>query len=244
MKSYLKTFFRKIGLFTIVRNIYRSINREHREKRSSYKIFFNQLINKEDLCFDIGANLGQTIEALIASDAIVVAAEPNPLCHQTLQSQFKKSKDVTIVKKALGSSVGFAELNFKGTNATASIRNDWGFETEGKVQVKVTTLDNMIEEFGVPKLLKVDVEGYEYEVFKGLTTPIELIYFEVHGKEMDLAMKVLDRLEEIGELEGVKVLSGHNSNWLVNQWSKPDELLNKLGDPLPRHANFLVKMKV
>jgi FkbM family methyltransferase len=166
------------------------------------------------------------------------------LCHSVLHHQFKKSKNVKILKKALGSAVGFADLNFSGTDSTATIRDDWGFKTEDKVRVEVTTVDNMIEEFGCPKFLKVDVEGFENEVFQGLSRPIELIYFEMHGKEVDLAIKILNRLEGIGEIEGVKAISGDNSTWLIDQWCKPNNLINQLGSPLPRHANLIVKMKV
>ena len=100
----------------------------------------------------------------------------------------------------------------------------------------------MIAQFGLPKFLKVDVEGFELEVFKGLTQAIPLIYFEMHGDEMDLVFQIFERLSTIGEIAGINVVSGDNSSWLVDGWVKPNELLAKLGEPVPRRANIVVKM--
>ena len=37
------------------------------------------------------------------------------------------------------------------------------------VKIPSITLDNLIEHYGTPDLIKIDVEGYEYTVLKGLT---------------------------------------------------------------------------
>lgn len=245
MKSKIKFILRKIGLFPIIRQIYRQINIKHRKERVSNFEFYQKIVNEGDLCFDIGANLGQTVEALLKCKAKIVAVEPNPLCYPTLNYQFKNLENLTFLKVAIGSNPGISELNFSGTDATASIRNDWKFiKTDKKIPVKVITLDNIIEKYGCPRFLKVDVEGFELEVFKGLTKPIELIYFEIHGDEKELAIEVIKRLEEIGEIHGIKAISGDNSTWLIDQWCKPKEVINKLGEPIPKLANLIVKMKV
>ena len=36
------------------------------------------------------------------------------------------------------------------------------------VVFSVTTLDQLIDRFGIPAICKIDVEGYEFEVLKGL----------------------------------------------------------------------------
>lgn len=47
-------------------------------------------------------------------------------------------------------------------------------------KVPVTTLNQLINTFGMPKFCKIDVEGFELEVLKGLTHPIKYISFEFH----------------------------------------------------------------
>jgi FkbM family methyltransferase len=44
--------------------------------------------------------------------------------------------------------------------------------------VETTTLDSLISEYGVPHYLKVDVEGFETSVFRGLHTAISYLSFE------------------------------------------------------------------
>ncbi len=42
----------------------------------------------------------------------------------------------------------------------------------------MTTRDKLIEEYGIPSFIRSDVEGYELEVLKGLSVPINMISFE------------------------------------------------------------------
>jgi hypothetical protein len=51
---------------------------------------------------------------------------------------------------------------------------EWN-ETE---QVVIDTLDNLIAKYGLPKFIKIDVEGFELDVLKGLTNPVPIISFE------------------------------------------------------------------
>lgn len=243
MINTLKSLTRKLGIYAYARSLYRQISPEHRKERDCNKRFYGQLIAKGELCFDIGANVGQTIEALRDVGAVVVAVEPNPNCIPVLDYQFNKNPNVTIVQKAMGSTPGFADLHFSGTDSTASIREDWPFPNEQTLRVEVATLDSLIAEFGRPKFIKVDVEGFELEVFKGLSQPIPLIYFEMHGREADLVTQILDRLAEVGEIIGVNAVDSENANWLIDEWVSAGQFLSRLGDPLPGRANVVVKMQ-
>lgn len=242
MISQTKSLFKQFGLYPLARNLYRNFSPVHRKERFFNKRFYNEILNTGDLCFDIGANVGQTVEALLEVNAVVVAVEPNPNCFPVLNYQFPNHPNLTIINKGIGSAAGFAQLHFRGTDSTASMREDWPFPTEESLQVEIITLDNMIAQFGLPKFLKVDVEGFELEVFKGLTQPIPLIYFEMHANEVDLVLQIFQRLSKIGEIVGVNAVSDDNSSWLINQWVKPEQLIAKLGEPLPRRANIIVKM--
>ena len=227
----------------MARALYRRFHPGHRRERLANRRLYAGLISPGDLCFDIGANVGQTIEALLAIDAIVVAVEPNVNCMPALKYQFNDSPGLTIVTKAMGAAPGTAVLHFTGTNSTASFREDWPFANEQELEVEVSTLDRLIAEFGRPKFLKVDVEGFELEVFKGLSQAIPVIYFEMHGNEVGATSQILERLASIGEIAGVNAVSGDNSVWLLKEWVGHDQFVARLGDPIPDHANVIVRMK-
>jgi hypothetical protein len=48
--------------------------------------------------------------------------------------------------------------------------------------VNVATLDSLIDEFGVPDYAKIDVEGFDLEVLRGLSRPIPLLSFEYNSQ--------------------------------------------------------------
>lgn len=243
MISQVKALTHKLGLYPFARSVYRQCHPAHRRDRRANRSFYRQIVASGDLCFDIGANVGQTIEALSDIGANVVAVEPNPNCLPVLDYQFGRRRGVTLVRKAMGAAPGTAELHFTGTDSTASIREDWPFPAEQTLEVEVATLDSLIAEHGRPQLIKVDVEGFELEVFKGLNQPVPLIYFEMHGREIDLVEQILRRLASVGEIVGVNAVDADNARWLIDEWVPAGQFVYRLGQPLPERANVVVRMK-
>lgn len=118
----VKMLLRRIGLYALARQIYQRVSPALRKKRFLGRRFFQELVQTGDLCLDIGANVGQTIEALLESGATVIAVEPNPHCIPILQWQFRGAKTLTILNKAIGDHCGTALLYFRGTEPLASLR--------------------------------------------------------------------------------------------------------------------------
>ena len=84
---------------------------------------------------------------------------------------------------------------------------------------KILNLDSMINKYGIPKFIKIDVEDYEYKVLCGLNQPIEFISFEYTVPErVDEVIKCIDRINFLAS--GKKVLFnysiGENLNWALN----------------------------
>lgn len=73
------------------------------------------------------------------------------------------------------------------------------FQGSKTILVPTITLDDLIKLHGKPDILKVDVEGYEFEVFQGLSQPTGgTILFEFHGEIMDVAERCVRHLELLG----------------------------------------------
>jgi FkbM family methyltransferase len=242
MKDAIKTALHGLGLYAPARALYRGVSRKHREERRLRREFFAQFVSPGDLCFDIGANVGQSIEALRACGGSVVALEPNPHCMPALRHQFSRDAQVTLVAKAVGDRPGKATLHFSGTAATASLRGDWNRRDDQTVEVEIVTLDQLIADHGAPKLLKVDVEGFELEVFQGLGRSVPVIYFEMHAREIQVVGRILARLRTLGRIDGVNIISEDHSTWLWRGWSPVEDFMGRMAKP-PAVANVIVRMQ-
>ena len=56
----------------------------------------------------------------------------------------------------------------------------------------------MIEIYGEPELIKIDVEGGEYKCIKSLTKKVKLLCFEWASEMNNTTFKILDYLNNLG----------------------------------------------
>lgn len=208
MKKFLSALLAETEMYPAARAVYRKLNARSRKAREYERVFYQSIIKRGDLVFDIGANVGFKTEAFVACGATVICVEPNPKCLPILLHEFGSVEGVTIVPKAVGAQKSRMRLNTMGLATTASMVDNWhafGIGASGvkeSVEVEVTTLDALIEQFGEPAYVKIDVEGFELEVLNGLNRPVPLLSFEyslsVH--EANRMATCLDRLAEISQI--------------------------------------------
>ena len=67
-----------------------------------------------------------------------------------------------------------------------------------QVFVDVITLDMLVEKYGSPDLIKLDIEGHEHEALKGLTQKHGEITFEWSEETFDIAEKCMNKLVSLG----------------------------------------------
>ena len=160
-----------------------------------------------NLIFDIGANLGSTVKIFIRKSKKIVAFEPNKLLVNNLKEMFKHD-NVIIDTRALSDKVGTKVFNVSNADSLSTFSEDWIHNSrfsntitwDTQIEVETTTLDNIIEEYGIPDYVKIDVEGYEYEVLSSLTKflPDTLFAFEWAEETKDKICLILEHVNNLG----------------------------------------------
>src|SRR5437868_6104336 len=179
MLSAIKQASITLGLYKTARALHRAINRPESLHFREHRDFLRQFLNPGDLAFDVGANIGVRTEVFLSLGARVIAFEPQPVCAREVRA--RGNANLVVVEKALGDAIGQAHLHLKKNNVQASLLSDWqGGPDIGTIAVPITTLDTEISRFGLPRFCKIDVEGFELNVLRGLSTPIEGLSFEYH----------------------------------------------------------------
>ena len=198
--------------------------------------FYRPFIQPNDLCFDIGSHVGNRLAAWTKLGAHVVALEPQPHLMHFLQYWYGHRQDIILLQEAAGANPGEATMFVSTTNPTVTslsqswinkVRQEDSFarvKWDQKLEVKVTTLDQLIQDYGLPTICKIDVEGYELQVLQGLSYPIPTISFEYIPAAIALAQDCVLQLSEIGNYR-YNWSSGESYQMKLTTWLSANEML-------------------
>jgi FkbM family methyltransferase len=141
-----------------------------------------EFLRKRDAAWtlvDVGANDGDFLAAVrrLASPARIFAFEPQPSCQASLRAVLAGHPNAKIVAAAVGSRQGEVQLNCTNDRKLTSVLQpdasifplygDGKFSVEATMKVPLVCLDDVIPEDCSIDLWKMDVQGFELEVFKG-----------------------------------------------------------------------------
>jgi len=219
------------------------------------QMFYAQLLPDHPYCFDIGANYGEHTAAFLSLSARqVVAVEPQAYCVKFIDAAFSeevKSGRVITRSTAVGAKKGRAAL-FVGPDPARSMSSlspafvdtsrangqKWDIPP---IEVEVITLDSLIEELGVPDYIKVDVEGFDLEVLRGLSLPVNLVSFEFNTQPslIDIAADCIKRLQELGQYEfNYQVEAPNETSLQFDHWVDACVMAYTLRHDLARRPSF------
>ncbi|HEV2247457.1 MAG TPA: FkbM family methyltransferase [Terriglobia bacterium] len=175
------------------------VERGHRELN-----FYRELLCgfcKGALIFDIGANQGTKTAVFLTLGANVVAVEPDVTNQNVLKQKFLTyrlaRRPVVIVGKAVsdkesvetmwideaGSAKNTLSSKWVETLRTDEERFGHSLTFAQQAKVETVTLKQLVNEHGDPFFIKVDVEGSELSVLRGLHRPVPYLSFEVNLPE-------------------------------------------------------------
>ena len=165
--------------------------------------FYSSLLTDGALVFDVGANVGTMTQVFASVGAKVIAIEPNPDCVRHIELATDR-KTVEVLQAVAGETNGLGVLHVSDRkDKMSSLSAEWR-ETVSKenrdytgmwkreLTVPMITLDALIKRYGLPAYIKIDVEGYEEQVLKGLCQLPTLLSFEFNRLLLDPVWRALD----------------------------------------------------
>jgi FkbM family methyltransferase len=198
---------------------------------------FENLISSETLCFDIGSNIGKKAELFLSLGAKVLCIEPQLNCVNILNEKFKNNENVKILNIALGEKIDKLDIFISDSDTVSTMSKDFIEKTSMErfkhiiwnktEKVNVDTLDNLILLYGMPDFCKIDVEGYEVEVLKGLTKKVRYISVEFTPEIKEKTFDCIHILNNIGEYE-YNYSEGESHLFTFSNWISSEEMIDFL----------------
>jgi FkbM family methyltransferase len=229
MKRSIQSLLRTLGLHerlqsSVIYDLYwRIANPRLIAQRRAEEAFYRKLLSglhAGQTIFDVGANLGYKTDIFLRLGARVVAVDPDKSNQEILKRKFHRyrmsRKPVQIVGAALSDRNGVetmwvdapgSSFNTLSQKWVDSLRSDADryrqtFEYGQELEVRTTTLEDLVTTYGMPYYVKIDVEGYEPAVLRGLKRSVPFLSFEVNLPDFKAegfeCIELLNKLDEGG----------------------------------------------
>jgi len=232
MKKIVIHIFRFFGLYAFAINMENKIITLF--SKSERRAFYRQFIKSGDLCFDVGANIGNRTVIFLELGAKVIAIEPQKKCYEKLIKRF--GNKIELVKKGLGEKESVEKLYVSELSAISSFSKEHidvmkedrfkGTNWNSSVDIEMTTLDALLDKYGTPVFCKIDVEGYEYDVLKGLSKPLKTLSLEyIVPENLQVLTNCINHLNKLGNIE-CNYSFAEKMNLSLSTWISGKEMLN------------------
>lgn len=259
IKDRAKAVLGFLGVLSPAEYLWRSLSRSGRKVNANMQhtvskviALYGPFVQPGDLVFDVGAHDGVYTEIFLKLGLRIVAIEPQDACVSNLRAKFGRNKRVHIVVAGLAESEGEREFMITHRSMMSSmspefirqIRNRGGkfsnMSWERTVTVPVTTCDKLIAQYGLPTFIKIDVEGYEYNVIQGLTQPVKGLSFEYTSELMQPALDCVRYLAALGQKTSGYVFNYARSDedkLVLADWVEAEAIQHILGNLAGTHTS-------
>ena len=182
-----------------------SSNSKAYQKLSSDKNFIKLVncLNKDSIVIDIGANIGNISNFILEKkDLQIFAFEPNRLCFEIMARRFIDDNRIKIFNVAIsnfsGRSKFYLHENSKGIEDFDYIESSSlkpskdNVSKNNNIEINVVNIKDVLSKFPIIDLIKIDIEGSEYEILPFLIEQkhkIKAVLCELHGNPNNLNYK-------------------------------------------------------
>ena len=181
---FLRTLGRRLGILRPLFNLIRALR--PREYESEVQSELLKHVRPGQVIWDVGANEGFYVELLlklVGPAGKIVAFEPSLDSYGVLLQKYSACPNVHLENVALSDREGFAPFFLSPTKTTNSLVYTEKIATS-EIQILTKRGDLYASSF-FPDIVKIDVEGYELEVLKGMhhiltSQRLECLFLEVH----------------------------------------------------------------
>jgi FkbM family methyltransferase len=162
------------------------------------------------LFFDIGANIGKWALANSSPSTTIISVEASPGTYAQLKQNVQNNTNIVPLHYAVTSSSdpSVTFYHCKAANTISTLNKDWLSSPESRfgnysphieeICVPAISLDKLIKIYGIPNLLKIDVEGAENIVLASLSQKVPEICFEWAAEMKSVNLECLDKLIMLG----------------------------------------------
>jgi FkbM family methyltransferase len=169
---------------------------------------FVKYCNPSMCLFDIGASFGAFSFVTAHFGGTAIAVDPSPIAARFIRLQSRLNgfeKRIQIVEACVSDAVGETEMLSSGVFSDGYFQIARGRSTRELTKTKAVTIDGLVEQFGRPTHIKIDVEGHEAAVIQGarktLACVAPLLFLELHNEMVRSSggnpERVLDDLAEM-----------------------------------------------
>ena len=197
-------------------------------------LFMRNFFSPGDIVFDIGANIGGKTQNFLENGARVICFEPQSDCTRILREKYGNDKRVVIVEKGLADKNGKMQFSIcSQANKISTFSDEWkkgrfaNYTWDKSDVVEVISLDDAVQTYGFPQYVKIDVEGFEYQVLCGLSKPVPFVSFEFTIEFLDRAKQCVSQLEKLG-YKLFNFSEGEISQLALSDWVPSNILFEKL----------------
>ena len=194
--------------------------------------------------FDIGSNIGLWSLVNINLCDKIIAIEASPITFKRLVNNCKNDKIILLNYAVCNNNCHDITFYQANCDTLSTINKGWLTNNTSRfynypykeITCKTITIDKLIEQYGLPDLIKIDVEGGEYECIASLTQKVKLLCFEWASEVNDITFKCIDYLLNLGYTQFY--IQNNNDNYLFrpqdNDFYDINTIKTKLSNTIPK----------